>query len=176
MPLGEEHTLHSLKTRCSHSWPFWHPSTAFFHLRTAFCRLDTVSALSKGYSVGPNRWSYSLPSDTRKNKGRIYCTKQTRHKSWAAVMVWVFTPLPIISGTGAAISSCSSAMQRQMVVLEYLGNQYTKFYECGWICWVSTSFCLEYCVRPDGSDSRSASVRRVLCKSRGMCDKNPGND
>jgi hypothetical protein len=54
------------------------------------------------------------------------------------------------SGTGAAIcTGYSSAMQRQMIVLPYLGIQCTKFHAATWTCCFFTSFHLESCIWSD---------------------------
>jgi hypothetical protein len=45
-------------------------------------------------------------------------------------------------------SSCSSAMQRQMIVLAYLGRQSTECHTAEWTCWFFTSFYLESCICP----------------------------
>jgi hypothetical protein len=37
-----------------------------------------------------------------------------------------------------------------MIVLAYIGSQYTKFHTAGWKCWFLTSLYSECCIWPDG--------------------------
>jgi hypothetical protein len=55
----------------------------------------------------------------------------------------MYIGVSIISGTNTTI--CTAVV----VVLEYLGSQYTQYHSAGWRCWFFTPFYLQSCIRPD---------------------------
>jgi hypothetical protein len=66
--------------------------------------------------------------------------------------ICIYTPYEVVStvsGTDAAICT-AVVMQRQTIVLAYLGSQCTKFHTVGWMCWFFMFFYLESCIWPDG--------------------------